>query len=283
MAEARRPSVASQPSSATSMEAWSLASGSSGNAYLIKSGHTTVLVDCGLSVRRLQQSLASLHLSPHDLSALFLTHAHCDHLGSSRALSEQFGVPVLSTAGTLSHPELRDTTLARALTPGVAIRIGDLEAVSFRVPHDCIEPVGYRFTGDGGDICLVTDLGHVPDPVLPMLSGVRLLIAEANHDPGMLQGGPYHTQLKRRVAGELGHLSNQQLAEALARCDSSPPEVLWLAHLSLVNNRPTLAKDTISQRLSFMGLGHVAVQVAARNHPSLHWLGAPRPDQLSLW
>jgi phosphoribosyl 1,2-cyclic phosphodiesterase len=264
------------------MEAWSLASGSSGNAYLLKSGETYILVDCGLSAKRLQQALATLRVNPRHLCALFLTHAHSDHLGSARLLSDTYGIPVMSTAGTLGHDGLRDARYARAIEPGNSTRVGEMEVRAFRVPHDCIDPVGYRFTAGDGEVTVVTDLGHVPDAVLPMLSNVRLLVMESNHDPEMLVNGPYHARLKRRVSGERGHLSNAATARAILGCQARPPEVVWLAHLSAVNNRPALAQTVVSRSLAAAGLGHVRVEVAARSRPSLHWSSTPPPVQLPL-
>ncbi|MBI4492543.1 MAG: MBL fold metallo-hydrolase [Chloroflexi bacterium] len=264
------------------MDVWSLASGSSGNAYLIRSGETVVLVECGISVRRLVQELGALRLDPRRLSAVFLTHAHSDHLGSARDFSDRFGVPVLATAGTLSHPALQDAGQARALVPGASVRVGEVEAFPFRVPHDCLEPVGYRFDGPQGAICVLTDLGTAPESVVPLLADVDLLILEANHDLEMLHNGPYPARLKRRVAGELGHLSNAAAAGLVARASARPPEAIWLAHLSLVNNAPALAQRTVASRLAEAGLGHIPVQVAARNRRSLHWSSIPRIEQLPL-
>lgn len=264
------------------MDAWSLASGSSGNAYLLTSGETAVLVDCGLPLRRLEQSLKPLGLSSQRLSAVFLTHAHGDHLGFAPELTARFGVPVYATAGTLSHPALREAANARAVVPGVPAPVGEMEVLAFRVPHDCVEPVGYRFRSPGGEVCLVTDLGYVPGELLPWLSEVRLLVVEANHDLQMLQNGPYPASLKRRVLGRLGHLSNAATAAAIIRCPC-PPEEVWLAHLSRVNNTPTLARRTVARRLARAGLGHIQVRVAARNRLSLHWSSDPPPVQLPLW
>ena len=264
------------------MNVWSLASGSSGNAYLVCSGPTWVLVDCGLPLRRLVQALAHAGVEPQRLTAVFLTHAHSDHLRSIRELSQRYGVPVLATSGTLSHPLLRGLELRQALLPGRCHRIGELEALLFRVPHDCYEPVGYRFEAAAGVVCLVTDLGHAPRSLLPYLSGARLLVLEANHDLEMLHTGPYPSRLKQRVASEIGHLSNDAAAELVTRIDAARLESLWLAHLSAVNNTPRRAKGTVVRRLAEAGLGHVSVEVAARDRPSLHWRAGEAIGQLPL-
>jgi phosphoribosyl 1,2-cyclic phosphodiesterase len=264
------------------MHIWSIASGSSGNAYLARADGTTVLVECGIPLSRITSFLRAQGIDPHDLSGVLLTHDHSDHTRSARQLSDTYGVPIFATPGTLSCASLRDAALARPIEAGRPIRIGDLEALPFRVPHDAFEPVGFRITAHSATVTVTTDLGHVPGEVQRHLRDNDLLILEANHDVEMLQGGPYPTFLKRRVLGQHGHLSNLATAEALAACRDKVPAQVWLAHLSPVNNRPGVALDTISGHLARVGLGHVTVQVAERTKPSLRWAAEPRTRQLAL-
>jgi phosphoribosyl 1,2-cyclic phosphodiesterase len=250
---------------------WSIASGSSGNAYLVQVDGTAVLVECGISVKRIAAFLARVGLEPHDLAGILLTHDHSDHTRGARQLAERYEVPLYATPGTFGCAALRDTPWARPIDADRPFQVGDLELLAYAVPHDAREPVGFRLTGRGGTIGVTTDLGFVPDDVQRHFAGTDLLILEANHDVAMLQSGPYPHFLKRRVLGSHGHLSNEATAEALAACRDRVPRDVWLAHLSPTNNRPDLAHAAVSAHLEQYGLGHVVVSVAERHHPSLHW------------
>jgi phosphoribosyl 1,2-cyclic phosphodiesterase len=253
------------------MQVWSIASGSSGNAYLVQDGSTAVLVECGISVKRIAAFLARVGLAPHDLAGILLTHDHSDHTRSARQLAERYEVPLYATAGTLGCAALRDTPWARPVTTDRPFQVGDLDVLAYAVPHDAYEPVGFRLTGHRATVGVTTDLGFVPNEVQQQFAGTDLLILEANHDVEMLQSGPYPHFLKRRVLGTHGHLSNEATAQALAACRDRVPSDVWLAHLSPTNNRPDLAHSAVSAHLERLGLGHVVVSVAERHQPSLHW------------
>ena len=265
------------------MDVWALASGSSGNAYLVGSGETRVLVEAGLPIGRIADYLAHRGVAPEDLAGILVTHEHSDHCRSARQLSDRYGVPLFATRGTLGHRTLRASAHARVVEPERPFRLGDLEIQPFLVPHDAAEPVGFRILGDAGAVCITTDLGFVPDGVIPRFRDNDLLVLEANHDEQMLHAGPYPQFLKQRVLGRHGHLSNGATGEALVACGDRVPSQVWLAHLSLTNNTPTHAKRVVANHLRAAGLGHVAVDVAQRNRPSLHWSSGPRTVQLPLF
>src|SRR6266536_2240748 len=258
------------------MDVWSIASGSSGNAYLIRAGGTAVLVECGISVKRIAAFLARVGLAPSDLAGVLLTHDHSDHTRAARQLAESYEVPLYATPGTLGCAALRDTPWARPIAPDRPFQVGELEVLAYPVPHDAYEPVGFRVAGHRGTVGVTTDLGFVPDDVQQRFLDTDLLILEANHDVEMLRSGPYPMFLKRRVLGSHGHLSNEATAEALAACRDRIPGDVWLAHLSPTNNRPHIAQAAVSAHLQGVGLGHVTVSVAARHRPSLHWSSATR-------
>ena len=264
------------------MDVWSLASGSSGNSYLVRCAETLVLVECGITLRKITEFLAQREVDPASLAGILLTHEHSDHIRSARQLSDRYRVPLFATQGTLGHPSLRTSALARAVSPGRRFQVGDLVVLPFRVPHDATEPVGYRLFAREATVCITTDLGFVPEEVVPQFQDNDLLVLEANHDEEMLQAGPYPTFLKRRVLGRHGHLSNLATGRALVACgDRVAPEV-WLAHLSLVNNTPTRAARDVNGHLSAAGLDHVRVEVTRRNRCGLHWSSEPRMTQLRL-
>ncbi|MFN8637850.1 MAG: MBL fold metallo-hydrolase [Chloroflexota bacterium] len=265
------------------MDVWSIASGSSGNAYLVRGEGATVLVECGIPLGRIASFLKRLGLAPYDLTGVLLTHDHSDHTRSARQLSDGYGVPIFATPGTLGCDSLRDAQLARPVGADRPFRVGDLEVRAFKVPHDAYEPVGFTLTAQAATVTVTTDLGYVPGEVQRNLRDNDLLILEANHDVEMLQNGPYPTFLKRRVLGQHGHLSNAATGAALAACGDRVPSEVWLAHLSPTNNRPDVALEAVAGRLQAAGLGHVAVRVAERHRPSLHWTAPARTRQLSLF
>ena len=260
-----------------------LASGSSGNAYLVRSGPTSVLLEAGLSAARLSTFLAARGIDPRQLAGILLTHAHSDHLRGARALSDRYGVPIFATAGTLGHRELRNSRLARPIAADRTFQVGELDVLPFAVPHDCAEPVAFRISGEQATICLATDLGFIPDGMAGRLAGAELVILEANHDEELLWRGPYPPFLKRRVSGDHGHLSNAVAARCLAGLQCRPPREVWLAHLSVVNNRVSTAVDAVRSALAAADLGHVVVAAAGRNRPSLRWSATPSPRQLALF
>lgn len=262
------------------MEIWSLSSGSSGNAFLVRTGRTFVLLECGLPPSRLRKYLAGLGLVPESLSAILVTHEHSDHALSVVPFSGGLGLPVYATQGTLDRIGVA-AAYSRVISPGRAFHLGGLEVMALPVPHDAAEPVAFHFTDGRARICVATDLGHIPGHLQPVLASADLLVIEANHDRQLLAAGPYPAWLKDRVAGELGHLSNDDVVALVRSFRSSFPREVWLAHLSENNNRPSLARKTVLRALDQMGVDSVPVRVAARHGPSLHW-DSDFPQQLSL-
>jgi phosphoribosyl 1,2-cyclic phosphodiesterase len=265
------------------VQVWSLASGSSGNAYLVEASGSRVLVECGVSASTVERALFALGTSPAVLSGVLLTHDHSDHLRGARDLSDRYRVPVYASEGTLGHPSLQGSQLAKVLEPGAAMRIGEMDVRAFAVPHDGAEPMGFRLEGQHGRAAIITDLGHMPEAALPFLLDLDLLVLEANHDLEMLWQGPYRPHLKRRIAGQLGHLSNVATGEAVARCGDRSPKELWLAHLSKVNNSPERAVEQVTGVLRCRGIKHVKPKVTPRARPGLHWSAVPPPVQLQLF
>ncbi|MHB1005860.1 MAG: MBL fold metallo-hydrolase [Chloroflexota bacterium] len=248
----------------------SLASGSSGNAFLVQTGGTAVLVDAGITLANLAPALQAAGVQPSALACALLTHEHSDHLASAGALSRRYGVPLLGTAETLGYLKGR-LGEREALVPGARRLVGDLAFTPFSVPHDAANPVGYLFEDGDSRVVLATDLGHVPTELLSILRSSQLLILEANHDITRLWGGPYPRSLKERVAAPTGHLSNEQCGDCLVECASGRPQWVWLAHLSDVNNSPRRALQSINRTLAKAEVATLQVQVALRDKPSLSW------------
>lgn len=263
------------------MKVWALASGSSGNCYLLESEGTRLLVECGRPFRDILRYLAHCGVEPGDLDGVLLTHAHGDHSKAAKEVSDLFDVPLYASVGTLGAPALRRCLHGRAVADGQSFTIGEIEVRPFAVPHDCFEPLGFRLESHTGKAAIITDLGWVPESVQAHLTDLDVLVLESNYDPYLLYAGKYPAFLKHRVAGRRGHLSNEDAGQAIAGCGDRAPRAVWLAHLSENNNTPQEALTTVGAILRRVGLGHISVRATQHRKPSLHW-SSERAEQLAL-
>ncbi|MDO8670054.1 MAG: MBL fold metallo-hydrolase [Dehalococcoidia bacterium] len=249
-----------------------LASGSSGNVYLIRSGETAILVDCGLPARAIEGFLKLQHVDPRSLQAILVTHEHSDHIQSVGTMSRRYGIPVIANVPTIEAIRRQSGEITpRILATGSTVSLGDLEITSFPTSHDSAEPVGYLVCRGEARVCILTDTGTVLPFQREMVSLSDLVILESNHDHGLLTAGPYPEHLKNRIRSDKGHLSNVQAAHLIAEAHRSQPQTVWLAHLSDVNNNPTRARRTVSSFLAREGVKGVRLKVALRDRPSLAW------------
>ncbi len=228
-----------------------LGSGSRGNATLVESGSTRLLIDCGFSLKETEYRLGRLGLEAADIDAVLVTHEHQDHIGGVGPLARRHRMPVWLTPGTLSvaRKRLGEVPRIEPLNCHQAFAVGDIEVHPFPVPHDAREPSQFVFSDGDKRLGLLTDLGHVSAHVEAQLQGLDGLILEANHDPRMLAEGPYPPSLQARVGGGLGHLSNGQAARLLASLEQGRLQHLAAAHLSEKNNHPELAVAALSEAL----------------------------------
>ena len=242
------------------MEFYTLASGSSGNCSLVCVGDTLLLIDAGISCRRIEQSLRALGRTLGDLTAVFITHEHADHVGGLATLSKKSAAPVYVTRG-VSHIL---TCPVVAFTAGDTLKFACCTVRSFSTSHDAVDPVGYRVDAPDGSLGILTDTGFVTDAARESLAGVDTLLLEANHDAETLQYGPYPYFLKRRILGDEGHLSNDAAAEFARLAVQSGTRDILLAHLSKENNTPELAEYAVARALQSAGLS-VRLGVAPRD------------------
>jgi len=222
-----------------------LGSGSKGNATLVESGGTRVLIDCGFTLAETESRLARLGIEAASLDAILVTHEHGDHLSGVGRLARKHRVPVWMTHGT--YAVWKDAQVPHCLrfSPHQPFRIGALEVQPYPVPHDAREPCQYRIGAAGLSLGILSDLGHVTAHVREVLRDCDALLLECNHDPEMLRDGPYPDALKRRVGGDQGHLSNQQAAQLLGPAARDRLQHLVLTHLSEANNTPALARAAV--------------------------------------
>lgn len=219
----------------------SLGSGSRGNALIVESGATRILVDCGFGPRELTTRLARLGLQPQAVDAIIVTHEHSDHVSGVRACAARFGFQVHLSHGTRVAAGISDRIDCRVFDSHDAFALGDLEIRPFPVPHDAREPTQFVVSDGRFRLGVLTDAGSVTPHMVAMLDGCDALVLECNHDAGMLANSDYPKSLRQRIAGRLGHLDNAAAADLLARIDRSCLQHVVAAHLSEQNNTPELA------------------------------------------
>lgn len=232
------------------------ASGSGGNCMLISDRGTHLLIDAGISARRIMQSLRTADLDIQDIGGVLITHEHSDHVSGLKTLLHSFDVPLYAPHTVAARlcgmmPEAEDSM--RVIPTGENFRVGFLSVRAFHTPHDTDESVGYRVEGRGV-FALATDMGHVTDEVLNGLMGADAVLVESNHDLEMLYNGPYPVCLKRRILSDHGHLSNAECARLVSKLAESGTETVILGHLSRDNNRPELALAETERALAGRGL-----------------------------
>lgn len=226
----------------------SLGSGSRGNALLVESGSTLVLLDCGFGIAETERRLARLGVAADSISAILVTHEHSDHIGGVFKFARRHSLSVWLTHGTLVGAPNKDASLpeVRLIDGHTSYAIGDLEILPFPVPHDAREPVQFAFSDGDRRLGVLTDAGSLTPHIAAMLDRCDSLVLECNHDPEMLAASPYPSSLKRRISGRLGHLANDVAASLLARIDVSRLQHIVAAHLSEQNNRPQLAVKALA-------------------------------------
>ncbi len=216
----------------------SLGSGSKGNATLVESGNTRILVDCGFSLVETERRLQRLGVSPDTLTAILVTHEHGDHSNGVGRLSRRYRIPVWLTVGTFHS--VRDAKFSQQHFINVhqPFAVDDLYISPFPVPHDAREPCQFIFSEGSLRLGLLTDTGSYTPHIIERLQGLDALMLECNYDAQMLARGPYPPSLKSRVGGVYGHLDNRHAAELLQQLDQRKLQHLVGMHLSEANNLP---------------------------------------------
>lgn len=242
----------------------SLGSGSTGNAAVVQctvgSAPTTLLIDCGFGLKVLLEKLETCGLQPEDLSAIFITHEHGDHVGCVQTLSLKYRIPVWMSAGTaralgLNDPKIKPDKTAMAgllnvAVDGQTIDLGRLQVTPFTVPHDAAEPLQLSCTDGIAKLGVLTDLGHATEHVFDHLKNCSALLLEFNHDRDLLAASGYPAFLKQRVASGYGHLSNCQAVAIARELQHNALRHVVAAHLSQQTNRCDLVADVLAQALS---------------------------------
>jgi phosphoribosyl 1,2-cyclic phosphodiesterase len=225
----------------------SLGSGSSGNALVVESGGTRVMMDCGFTLADTKARLERVGLTPSQISGVVVTHEHDDHMGGVARFALRYAIPVYLTRGTAQWlPADFPAVLVKCIDSHTPFAIEDVAVEPFPVSHDAREPVQYVFSDGDARLGVLTDIGTVTRHVVEKLSGCEALVVECNHDLDMLMEGPYPVSLKHRVAGRFGHLCNADAGRLVAALELSKLRHLIAAHLSRQNNKPALAVSALS-------------------------------------
>ena len=223
----------------------SLGSGSRGNANLVASANTLLLIDCGFTIRETELRLAELGLNADDITAVLVTHEHGDHIRGVGPLARKYGLPVWMTFGTARHRGLGQLPELNIINCQWGFSIGDIDIVPVVVPHDAREPCQFVFRHADRTLGLLTDLGTITPYVVDRYRDCDALMLECNHDVTLLSTGPYPYSLKQRVGGQWGHLNNFQAAGLLEQLDVARLQHLVVSHISEVNNTAALARAAL--------------------------------------
>lgn len=260
------------------MELCSIASGSSGNCICAGSDNCHILIDAGISGKRIEAGLNSVDLKTQEMQAILVTHEHIDHIAGLGVLARRYGIPIYATAGTIRgilHTKSVgkiDEALFHEIKPEEDFTVGDLTIEPIPISHDAAEPVSYKVKQPGKSMAVMTDLGIYDDNIIEKMKGLDALLLEANHDVHMLQVGSYPYPLKQRILGDRGHLSNELSGRLLGEVLHDDFKTVFLGHLSKENNYPELAYETVRLEVT-MGENpykgdDFPMHVAKRDEPS---------------
>lgn len=257
-----------------SIEVCVLASGSSGNCTLVRSGDAALLIDAGIPPREILARAGELGVAPSMLVGLCISHEHSDHVSGVLKLVEEHPVPVYVNRGTsealVRQQEFRALGF-RIFSTGQAFGIGPFQVEPFSVPHDAYEPVGFIVAAAGHRVGVATDMGMVTSLIRERLRPCRAVVVESNHDEQLLRNARRPEFLKQRILGRQGHLSNRAAAALLAEIAGPHLEAVFLAHLSAECNKEDLALHAVRRGLDEAGCGHVQVHLTYAGRPSAVW------------
>jgi len=248
-----------------------LGSGSRGNATFVKTEGVRLLIDAGMSRKEISKRLESIGEDPDGIDAVLITHEHNDHSCGLRSIVKDLPVRAFMTWGTIralraDEYELNGSSIV-PLPAGVPFTVNDAGILPFSVPHDAAEPVAFSITCGGVKVTQLTDVGYLPDHVADRLRGSHMLILESNHDLEMLRVGPYPWNLKQRLMGRYGHLSNTAVARFILEQYDGEADHVVLAHLSSKNNHPEIARQESARALRDRGFTDVRLTLTSQDEP----------------
>jgi phosphoribosyl 1,2-cyclic phosphodiesterase len=252
----------------------SLYSGSTGNCLYINSNGTSILVDAGVSLKKIEQALTSINDNITNIKAILVTHEHSDHILSIATISNKYNIPVYANSETWTA--MPNTSMKildsnkKTFNISKSFFIDNIEICPFSTPHDAANPCGFNITSNGQKISIATDLGHITTDIYNNLENSSFVLLESNYDPEILKCSSYPYILKRRIASDNGHLTNEEAGKTICKLMQTGLKTAMLGHLSKENNFPELAKQTIIEQLKKYNYKEedLNLYVANRNGPT---------------
>lgn len=253
----------------------SLYSSSSGNCSLAQSNNTNILIDAGVSTRKIETALDKINISPESISGILITHEHSDHVLSVGNISKKYNIPVYindETWNALSeeNKEKISSQNHKNFIIGEKFSVGDIDVLPFSIPHDAANPCGFNIFHEGTKISIATDLGHMTDSIFEHLKNSSFILLESNYEPEVLKFSRYPYILKKRIDGPNGHLSNVVAGDTISKLIPTGLHSAMLGHLSKENNFPELAYKTVMEKIIENNFSEnaISIGVAERNTPS---------------
>lgn len=247
----------------------SLYSGSSGNSLFIQTPNTKILVDAGVSSKKIETALEDIKIDPHTLDGILITHEHTDHVQGLGTFSKKFDLPVFVNQETLdAMPKQRDkidNKNIKTFKINDQFSIGDIDIKPFSIPHDAANPCGFNIWKDHKKLSIATDIGHMTNNILKQLEESLFIMLEANYDPEVLRCSSYPFTLKSRIAGPTGHLSNEIAGKTISHLLKSGLKNAMLGHLSKESNFPELAYQTVMDELISSNYDENSLQLSVAN------------------
>lgn len=250
----------------------SLYSGSSGNSLFVKTNTTNILIDAGVSCKKIVSALESIDVNACDIDGILVTHEHTDHILSLATISKKYNIPVYANEKTWKFLNIDKFNVSniKVYTPEEDFVIGNMRILPFRIPHDAADPCGFNIFSGDKKISIATDLGYIDDSIMCSLKDSSFVLLESNYDSEVLKCSSYPMSLKRRITGPSGHLSNNTAAKTIIELSNHGLKNVMLGHLSKETNFPELAYQTVLNELNSNNLSEKDIElcVASRFEPS---------------
>ncbi len=271
------------------MRLYSIASGSSGNCIYVGDKDTHILIDVGISKKRIEEGLKLKDINPFDIDAIFITHEHSDHISGLGVISRKYNIPIYATKETIDYIRFMcsnvngckgglgviDESLFNVINVEEEILIKDLKIKPFHIYHDALDPVGYKISSETKSVAVATDIGHFDEYIIDVLSDLDAILIEANHDIRMLEISSYPYSLKQRILSDSGHMCNEVCGCLLNNIVSPRLKKIILGHLSKENNFPELALRSVCNEINNGKHDYKAddfdIEVARRDCPSAYY------------
>ncbi len=248
----------------------SLYSGSSGNSFFVQSDHSKILVDAGVSCKKIVDALASLNVAIENIDAILVTHEHTDHTQSIGTISKKYNIPVYANRKTWqAMPNQMEKINEKNIyyfRNNEEFYLKDLKIFPFNIPHDAVNPCGFNISNDNTKISVATDIGHIDNQILNNLKNSKFILLESNYEPDVLKYSRYPYRLKERIASPIGHLSNIDAGKTINYLADFGLQTAVIGHLSNENNFPELAYKSVLEQVEENKKLHI--EVASRSCPS---------------